>query len=177
MKHCVKSKKGFTLVEMIISVAFLAVISLVLAELFISAQNCLDKAHDLDQSVHIAKKTIETFKAGEKPEDFIESESMSSSNISESGDAFAVMTYYDEDWQVLNPSDDLLKSKTAFISTVEIKPALPGTDSFDGKGIYTIHVKIDKSTPYVMEKTAAGEIYSLSAQKYFSGLAEAVGGA
>lgn len=171
MKHSIKSKKGFTLVEMIISVAFLAVISLVLAELFISAQNCLDKAHDLDQSVHIAKKTIETFMAGENPEDFINSESTRSSDISESGDTIAVKTYYDEDWRILDLTDELLQSKTTFTSTVEIKPVLPGEGSFEGKGIYTIHVKIDKSTPYVMEKTIAGEIYSLAAEKYFSRLA------
>ncbi len=172
MKRCIKNKKGFTLVEMIISVAFLAVISLVLAELFISSQNCLDKAHDLDRSVHIAKKTIESFKAGEKPEDFIKSGSMRSSDISESGDTIAVKTYYDEDWRILNPSDDLLESKTAFTSTVEIKPVPPDADSFEGKGIYAIHVRIDKSTPYVMEKTTAGEIYSLAAEKYFSRLAD-----
>jgi len=172
MKRRIKDKKGFTLVEMIISVAFLAVISLVLTELFISAQNCLDKAHDLDQSVHIAKKTIETFKAGEKPEDFINSEPAQSSDISESGDTITVKTYYDDNWQVLDPSDDLLQTKTAFTSTVEIKPVPPGTDGFEGKGIYTIHVKIDKSTPYVMEETAEAEIYSLTGRKYFSRLAD-----
>ncbi len=171
MKQCIKNKKGFTLVEMIISVAFLAVISLVLAELFISSQNCLDKAHDLDQSVHIAKKTIENFKAGEGPNDFID-ESISSSDISESGDTIVVKTYYDEDWKILNPSDDLLQSRTAFVSTVEIKPALPGAGGFEGKGIYAIHVKIDKSTPYVMEKATAVEIYSLDTEKYFSRLAD-----
>lgn len=172
MKHRIKSKKGFTLVEMIISVAFLAVISLVLAELFISAQNCLDKAHDLDQGVHIAKKAIETFKAGERPEDFINSESAHSSDISESGDTIIIKTYYDEDWNVLNPSDDLLQSKTAFTSAVKIRPVPPGIDGFEGKGIYTIYVKIDKSTPYAMEETTAEAIYSLTARKYFSRLAD-----
>jgi len=174
MKRLIKRKNGFTLVEMIISVAFLAVISLVLAELFISAQNCLDKAHDLDQSVHIAKKTIETFKAGENPEDFIKSESAHSSDISESGHIITVKTYYDEDWQVLDPSDDMLQSKTAFTSSVEIKPVPPGTDGyeFEGKGIYTIHVKIDKINPYAMEETAVKEVYSLTSRKYFSRLSD-----
>ncbi len=165
-----KNNKGFTLVEMIISVAFLAVISLVLVELFISAQNCLQKAHDLDQSVHIAKKMIETFKSGDSPEDFFNSEIVSISDVSELGDKITIKIYYDKVWQILDPMDDQLQEKTAFTATSEIKPTSNDTHSYTNNGLYSISVLIDKSEPYVMEKTTATEIYSLTADKFFSKL-------
>ena len=165
-----KSNKGFTLVEMIISVAFLAVISLVLVELFISAQNCLQKAYDLDQGVHIAKKIVETFKSGDNPEDFINNEIVSISDISELGDNITIRMYYDKAWQMLDPMDDELQEKTAFIATSEIKPTLNDTGSYTNNGLYSISVLINKSKPYAMEKTSASEIYSLTADKFFNRL-------
>lgn len=170
MKLYRKSNKGFTLVEMIISIAFLAIISLVLVELFIGAQNCLQKAHDLDQGVHIAKKMVETFKSGDGPEDFINSEIVSISDISELGDNITIKIYYDKAWQVVDPMDDRLQEKTAFIATSEIKPTLNDTGSYTNNGLYSISVLVDKSKPYVMEKTSASEIYSLTADKFFNRL-------
>lgn len=57
------NEKGFTLVEMIISVAMLAVVSLFIVQYFISAHNLNEKAADLDQGVWLAQEALEAFKA------------------------------------------------------------------------------------------------------------------
>ncbi len=63
-----KEANGFTLVEMVISVAFLSIISVVLLQLFVTANNLERKAHDLDRSVYVTKKVVAAFKACETPE-------------------------------------------------------------------------------------------------------------
>lgn len=58
-----KNNKGFTLVEIIISIAVLSVLCVVFLQLFVKASDISDKAHELDASVTLINSTMEIVKS------------------------------------------------------------------------------------------------------------------
>jgi prepilin-type N-terminal cleavage/methylation domain-containing protein len=165
-----KANKGFTLVEMILSVAFLAIISVVMLQLFINARNLGLKAHDLDQAVQLSKSVIETFKAGDTPADLGKSSLLADSSVLEDGDAVVYKIYFDKEWQVLGKASAGLEKKSAFVAAIEIKPSVSGGGGAAAeKGMYTVHIGIERTMPYSLDKSKQSEVYGITAEKYFGG--------
>ena len=77
-----KSNRGFTLIEIIIAIGIIAIISVFVLQVFITAKTLNQKANDLDNSVFISSNLIELFRSGNSEEDFI--------------------LYYDSDWKIIN---------------------------------------------------------------------------
>ena len=167
-----KRNSGFTLVEMIISVAFLAIISVIIVQLFISAKNLSLKAHDLDQSVFISKKIIAAFKSCEHPEDFAEISLLDKAADTVSDDVEVFTLYFDEDWNQLDPDkhslDERFPDKAVFTADVELKPLVAEEEgTYSENGLYRLHIKVQKTGPYLMEEEAGSELFSITSDKYF----------
>lgn len=161
-----KSEKGFTLVEMILAVAFLAVISVVMLQLFLHARNLGLKAHDLDQAVQISKSILETFKAGDDPSGFQSGKQPEQSVVAETDGRTTIRIYYDKNWKALGKSEADLSEKSDYSANVEVEPlTLPSRES-PGK-LYRITVQISKTKPYAMEKDPETELYRLTTEHYF----------
>lgn len=58
-----KNNKGFTLVEVIISIAVLSVLCVIFLQLFVKASDISDRAHELDESVTLTNSTMEIVKS------------------------------------------------------------------------------------------------------------------
>jgi len=58
-----KNNKGFTLVEIIISIAILSILCVVFLQLFVKASDISDRAHELDESVTLTNSTMELVKS------------------------------------------------------------------------------------------------------------------
>lgn len=58
-----KNNKGFTLVEVIISIAVLSILCVIFLQLFVKASDISDKAHELDESVTLTNSTMEIVKS------------------------------------------------------------------------------------------------------------------
>ncbi len=172
-----KRNSGFTLVEMIISVAFLAIISVIIVQLFISAKNLSLKAHDLDQSVFISKKIIAAFKSCEHPEDFAKISLLDKAADTVSDDVEVFTLYFDEDWNQLDPDklsldkhslDERFPDKAVFTADVELKPLVAEEEgAYSENGLYRLHIKVQKTGPYLMEEEVGSELFSITSDKYF----------
>ena len=77
-----KNNRGFTLIEIIIAIGIIAIISVFVLQVFITAKTLNQKATDLDNSVFLSNNLIELFRSGNSREDFI--------------------LYYDSDWKIIN---------------------------------------------------------------------------
>ena len=58
-------KKGFTLIEVIVSIAIVSFLSIYLIQIFITAKNLNAMAYDLDNAVIVSKSVMESLSAGE----------------------------------------------------------------------------------------------------------------
>ena len=94
-----RDTRGFTLVEIIISIGVLAVVSAFVMQLFIGSSNVQVKARDLDQASMQAQAALEYYKAfggcdpGEDSGGFLRG-----GFYSEEGDVFSLQLYYDINW-------------------------------------------------------------------------------
>ena len=64
-----RSRKGFTLAELAMSIAILAAAGVFLVQLFLSADRLATKASDLDRAVSACTSAVETWKAASDPLD------------------------------------------------------------------------------------------------------------
>ena len=78
-----RNKKGFTLLEVIISVAVISIISVYILQMFVAANRVNKKAYETDQANMLCMGALENFKASEIPPDGYEA-------------------FYDGDWRPVN---------------------------------------------------------------------------
>lgn len=149
------SKNGFTLVEIIISVAILAFVSIVVLELFLTAVTLNQKASDLDKSVVLAKNAVEIFKASKRVNSY------SKQNI---GESILVKSYYDSNW---NPITKEIATKQGYeySLTASVKPSMDSLAKTSN--VYDLEVSIWKKNKYLHDKNPKPLIYSLKASKLF----------
>ena len=67
-----KSQGGFSLVELIVSIAVVAILGALVLQLFVSAEVLNRKAGDIDKSISISVAAIELYRGGVSPENFSE---------------------------------------------------------------------------------------------------------
>ncbi|MDR1560223.1 MAG: type II secretion system GspH family protein, partial [Clostridiales bacterium] len=63
-----RNESGFSLLEIVISTAVLAILSGFILQMFIASIRLNQRAYDLDMSSNVAAEALETLKADETPE-------------------------------------------------------------------------------------------------------------
>jgi prepilin-type N-terminal cleavage/methylation domain-containing protein len=71
MKNRIRTRKGFTLAEMIISIGVVAIFSVIILQLFITAKNLNTSSRDLDRASSAAVNIAEMFKSSASASEFI----------------------------------------------------------------------------------------------------------
>lgn len=96
-----KRKKGFSLVEILLSVAVFSILSVFVLQMFATAKNLNEDARELDRSVLIAESIFERIQAAQSFESLDGQKGFEEANFDgESG--VAMMTiHYDEDWRII----------------------------------------------------------------------------
>jgi prepilin-type N-terminal cleavage/methylation domain-containing protein len=160
----IKNNRGFTLVEVIIAIGVIALASVIILQLFITAKNLNQKSTDLDKSILASTSIVELIKSGEAPDDIKANPSAEHAFIDESNDIININMYYDDNWHLIESKDtNLGYTLTAIISpTSSISPK----DNKTSKA-YAIEIRVIKAKPYPLEKSFNKEIYSLETIRYF----------
>lgn len=130
-----KRQKGFTLAEMIVSIAVLSVVTIYLVQMFIATKNLSIKSYEIDQSVRISKNIINLVSSG--------------ANISQDSDdiLLANMKKKSEDNYELNLDENFEISKdenSMYTLNMNIDKKI--------KGIKNIKIQIQRLKPYILKK-------------------------
>ena len=164
-----KDESGFSLLEVVISIAALTLISGFILQMFIASIYLNRKAYNLDRGVNAAAQALETFKGGHMPDD---------------GDN--LMQYFDGDWNQITVEkpdehgftlDDLfLPDNVAFILTMNAtedgiyeNEVYTAFDSNGGRTAVTEQTKmyrIDAVVYEINERSHKEKIAGLSTRKY-----------
>ncbi len=89
-----KRKKGFSLVEILLSIAVFSILSVFVLQMFSTAQNLNVAASELDQSVLVAESIFERIQATQSFESF-----------GGQLDGPVMTLHFDEDWKTIAVSD------------------------------------------------------------------------
>jgi prepilin-type N-terminal cleavage/methylation domain-containing protein len=157
--------KGFTLVELIISIGIVAIISSTILQLFITAGNLNRKAYDIDKCVMLSETIIEQFKSGNKPIDVKNIDILKNAFYSGNDNSFKLSLYLDGKWKEISkevtPSEVAANIAATYILKVMVKPNA-------NKGTYNISVTVIKNKFGYLEKNTNTNFYIINAIKYFS---------
>lgn len=131
------SKKGFTLIEMIIAVGILAALAVGIIRLFIASQVSLQKATDIDYAVLEINALIEWFQNME--------------GSSEKASRFTI--YYDDKWERSTIKDSI----TQYAIYGDLAKL-----SDDQAGLLHLDLRAVRLKPYPLEKNEEYEIYKVA---------------
>jgi prepilin-type N-terminal cleavage/methylation domain-containing protein len=168
----VQKHKGFTLVEMIISIGIIAIISSSILQLFITASNLNRKSYDIDKSVMISETIIGKFKSGNGPQDIKKINLMKDAYVSERNKSLFLSIYFDQKWKtmakVTYSSELNLKKAAAYILKAEVYPLISAKES-STSGVFGIKLSVTKQKYGYLEKKTVKALFSINAAKYFAG--------
>lgn len=129
--------KGFTLIEMILSIGILAILAVGVLRLFVVSQVNHQKAVDIDLAVLECNALIERTHSLE--------------DITESGNTFVF--YYDNEWK--NSIQKDVFTQYAMYGTIS---SLPN----NLEGLFNLALRVVRLNPYPLEKDGEKELYQVS---------------
>jgi prepilin-type N-terminal cleavage/methylation domain-containing protein len=157
MKQKAKGQKGFTLLEIIISVAIISIVSLFILQFFIASSNANAKAQNIDIASTKAVSVIELVKSGDNFEELQKLGALggmfSSWHFEDDNGVSIITVWFGEDWEQL----DVSASESARFY-MDISFTKPGTDGLSGIRVAVYDLKAD-----------GGELVSYDALKYYEG--------
>lgn len=144
--------KGFTLVEMIISVGILAVVSTFVLKVYLSSNQLSQRAYQLDKSVQISRNLVELTTAGEKINSQSKFELLKNMQKTDNG----YDLYFDKDFNIE-------KENPTYLLEMKVTDK-DGLDNINIK-VYKIGVLNCEETLNNPEKRNREQIYELNALK------------
>ena len=140
-----KKRGGFTLAEMIISVALLSVVSVYVVQMLVVTKNLRTRSYETDMSVRISKNIIELISSGEGVSDSND-ELLLNMEAEDGGYTLS----FDEDFKITDKKAALYKLSM----TMDTKD-----------GLDNINIKINRLKPYILDKKRSLEISDINSVK------------
>lgn len=140
-----KKERGFTLAEMIISVAILSIASIYIIQILVTTKNLSNKSFELNKSVQISKNIIDLISAGQEISQNSKNELLS--NMKKSQDIYTLN--FDENFQIVD-----------YTSLYKLNMKIQSEKELDNINIQIIRLK-----PYIMDKRTNIEISNISSTK------------
>lgn len=147
--------KGFTLIEVIISVAALSILSIYLVQLFIKADNLNKRAYELDQSVVLTQNVLELIEQADTP--LLQSNKLYPLVWEKSETGYDSVLYLNDVFQSLASEEQ--SAYALKISAKELK------SDINGKNLYEISLAIHRASNLPLEKKLNNTVYSISSTK------------
>ncbi len=169
-----RNRGGFSLVEVILSIAVLALLSGFILQFFITSSRLNERSSQVDQATVLAASAVENFKAQETPALAAEGE-LAQATVTAGSGGWEATQYYDQDWRPLAPG----AGGETFRLCATVTPVAEGkalTVSSDGSGearaqsgLYRIEVRVETLQPGEGSGVLANpELIAFTAQRYFA---------
>jgi prepilin-type N-terminal cleavage/methylation domain-containing protein len=158
MYKILKSGRGFTLIEIIISVALLSVLSVYLLHLFVQSSNLNRKAYELDRSVVITQNIMELMEQSDTP--LIGANPMYTFEWRKSGSGSEKtgILHFDKDFKNV-----LTEDTSSYVLEISVSEA---RKEIDGNNLYDISMKMIRVSGLPLYNGEDREIYALASSKF-----------
>lgn len=152
-----EKKRGFTIVELIISVGTLAIAGTIMIQLFMGAKDVALRAKELDRSVFLSTRIIESIKSEQWDEEPLNK--MYTEYAMRYGNKLKKTGYYNEEWEeVEEGSEDIL-----FVSTLSMESK---NIVEEDKSLYELALQIRRLKPYFKGSEAEPILNSVETMVY-----------
>jgi prepilin-type N-terminal cleavage/methylation domain-containing protein len=147
------NRKGFTLVELVVAIAALALCSGFIITMYFKSDELSDDANLYDEAMNQVSFISETFKASESPENFVENIHFAPNEASGKS---TWTIYYNENWYAEDSLDNA--HVVLFVELAPIK-------NYDSGTLYSL--KLDF---FEIKNDSQENVISLESKKYFPGV-------
>jgi hypothetical protein len=152
-----EKKRGFTIVELIISVGTLAIAGTIMIQLFMGAKDVALRAKELDKSVFLSTRIIESIKSEQWDEEPLNK--MYTEYAMRYGNKLKKTGYYNEEWEeVEEGSEDILFVSTLSMESKDIVE--------EDKSLYELALQIRRLKPYFKGSEAEPILNSVETMVY-----------
>jgi hypothetical protein len=152
-----EKKRGFTIVELIISVGTLAIAGTIMIQLFMGAKDVALRAKELDRSVFLSTRIIESIKSEQWDEEPLNK--MYTEYAMRYGNKLKKTGYYNEEWEeVEEGSEDILFVSTLSMESKDIVE--------EDKSLYELALQIRRLKPYFKGSEAEPILNSVETMVY-----------
>jgi len=152
-----EKKRGFTIVELIISVGTLAMAGTIMIQLFMGAKDVALRAKELDRSVFLSTRIIESIKSEQWDEEPLNK--MYTEYAMRYGNKLKKTGYYNEEWEeVEEGSEDILFVSTLSMESKDIVE--------EDKSLYELALQIRRLKPYFKGSEAEPILNSVETMVY-----------
>lgn len=154
-----KQKRGFTLVEIIVSIGVLAIVSVFVLRMFVQSENTQAKARDADFAVIEVGTAMERVKALTSPD-----AATAAFGATGDGGVLSAAIYYDRDRAPAASADGAQYAMEIVFTEDRVT---------DAGALWGVSVKMVRLSPYIvvggwdMEQADSTVIYEVSSSKYF----------
>lgn len=151
-------KKGFSLVELIISVGTLSVAGAFILLFFAYSKDINTRSFDLDNSVYYSNYIIESIKAeiwdDEPTDNSLKIESLSQP------DGTVKKIYFNKDWEIIETQEDAEYIMEFYLDNKD--------EIAMGKGLYDLRITVTKKNPYFRSMTVNRTLYTVETKVFIS---------
>lgn len=152
-----EKKRGFTIVELIISVGTLAIAGTIMIQLFMGAKDVALRAKELDRSVFLSTRIIESIKSEQWDEEPLNK--MYTEYAMRYGNKLKKTGYYNEEWEeVEEGSEDILFVSTLSMESKDIVE--------EDKSLYELALQVRRLKPYFKGSEAEPILNSVETMVY-----------
>jgi prepilin-type N-terminal cleavage/methylation domain-containing protein len=149
------NKKGFTLVELVVAIAALAICSGFILSMYFTSDELSDDAGLYDEAMNQVSYIAETFKASTDPQNFAQNFHL---DAEEGAASFNWTIYYNKDWYTEESLDNAY-----VVLFIELEPEA----KYDSGTLYSLRLDFFKVSGEEQEN-----LISITSKKYYPGGAQ-----
>ena len=168
MRGFLRREKGFTMMEMIISAGFLAVISILVVQLFITSKSVNRKAYDLDRGTFRATSIIELFKGVREPGQIFGLEPLKDASREKEGDTTRFRLYFDGKWDPVTANEKEAGNREYLLEGTVLPAAADATADEKAGRRFDIRIRVVRIKAYPLDKDTGTELLRLEDSCYFT---------
>lgn len=146
------NKKGFTLVELVVAIAALALCSGFILSMYFKSDELSDDANLYDEAMNQVSFMAETFKASTSPQNFAQNIHL---DMDDGAGKYIWNIYYNENWYTEESIDNAY-----VVLTIELTPET----EYESGTLYSLKLDFDKNVAESQEK-----VVSVECKKYYPG--------
>lgn len=158
-----KTRKGFSLLEIIMAVGLLSLVSVYMLQIFVTAHRLNQQTIDTDESVQISNTVIQAVDFSPTVAIFLEQAFLDKGVLSRNSKSLEIEQWYNEKWMPIDGNTENVEKRAYYYLKVRVE-----TQEVDQ--LTHVTVTVYRVKPYLLRHDETTELYHLSVFRYLPAL-------
>jgi len=158
-----KTRAGFSLLEIIMAVGLLSLVSVYMLQIFVTAHRLNQQTLDTDESVQISNTIIQAVDLSPTVDILLQQALLNKAVLTGNSKLLEIEQWYNEKWIPIDSKKENVENMAYYYLKVRVEP-----DETDQ--LTKVNVRVYRVKPYLLRHEETTEIYHLSVVRYLPSL-------